>query len=315
MDCVREALRRYSLEDFPSGLGGCRGSSGGGEGGGPHPCCEYNVSVFDDRIEPDTVAAGAGGGDGGPAVCIHHCSLNETRSNVLAHIDGLDVINDDGWELRTALVHLRERRAGILADYSRNCLADALFCVSRASGPAAAPDGLSDCWAKCAALYLADAILLAGGRRPRPAHLLRDARSLDGTDSPAALLEVVRECAGAERASPVLLARMAEAAAGLSDLTEGNGRSAIIRAKAAYLAGESMHADCYFYLCHACRGILARHAGMVSGRPDLQRILRTALDAEAGGQVAERHASAVRTAAERMLSGHARIVNGNAFLY
>lgn len=295
MDDVREALRRYSLDDFPSGLGGCRSPSGGGD---PHPCCEYNVSVFDDRSEPDTVAQ-AEGGDG-PAVCIHHCSLNETRSNVLAHIDGLDVVNDAGWELRTALAHLRERRAGILADYSRNCLADALFCVSRAAGPAAAPDGLADCWAKCAALYLADAILLAGGRRPRPAHLLRDVRSLDGPG--AARFGVVRECAGAERASPVLLGRMAEAAAGLSDLAEGNGRSAIIRAKAAYLAGESMHADCYFYLCHACRGILARHADIVSRRPDLQRILRTALDAEAGGQAAERHALAVRAAAERMLS-------------
>lgn len=310
MDDVRDVLRRYSLDDFPSGLGGCRSSSGGG---GPHPCCEYNVSVFDDRAEPDTVAAGDGGG--GPAVCIHHCSLNETRSNVLAHIDGLDVINDDGWELRTALAHLRERRAWILADYSRNCLADALFCASRASGPAAAPGGLAECWAKCAALYLADAILLAGGRRPRPAHMLRDARSLDGADPAAALFGVVGECAGAERASPVLLGRMAEAAAGLSDLTEGNGRSSIIRAKAAYLAGESMHAECYFYLCHACRGILARHAGMVSERTDLQRILRTALDAEADGQAAERHASAVRAAAERLLSGRTGIVNGNTFLY
>lgn len=298
MDGVREVLRRYSLDDFPSGLGGCRSSSGGG---GSHPCCEYNVSVFDDRTEPDTVAVGDGGG--GPAVCIHHCSLSETRSNVLAHIDGLDVVNDAGWELRTALVHLRERRAGILADYSRNCLADALFCVSRASGPAAVPDGgLADCWAKCAALYLADAILLAGGTRPRPAHLLSDARSLRGQGAEAELFGVVVECAGAERASPVLLARMAEAAAGLSDLAEGNGRSAIIRAKAAYLAGESMHADCYFYLCHAVRGILARHADAVSVRPDLQRILRTALDAEAGGQAAERHALAVRAAVERMLS-------------
>ena len=298
MDGVREALRRCSLDDFPSGLGGCRGSAGGG---GPHPCCEYNVSVFDDRDEPDTLVEAAGGG---PPVCIHHCSLNETRSGVLAHIDGLDVVNDAGWELRTALAHLRERRAGILADYSRNCLADALFCVSRASGPAEAPGVLADCWAKCAALYLADAILLANGMRPRPSHLLRDARSLQGRGPAAALFGVVGECAGAERATPVLLGRMAAAAAGLSDMAEGNGRSAVIRAKAAYLAGESMHADCYFYLCHACRGILARHAGMVSGRADLSRILRTALDAESDQQAAARRAAAVREAAERMLSGH-----------
>lgn len=310
---MRAVLRRYSLEDFPSGLGGCR-SSHGGRGGGPHPCCEYNVSVFDDRSEPDTVAAAPAGEDG-PAVCIHHCSLSETRSNVLAHMDGLDVINDDGWELRTALAHLRERRAGILADYSRNCLADALFCASRASGPAAAPDGLAACWAKCAALYLADAVLLAGGTRPRPAHLLRDARSLPESGPAADLFGVVRECAGAERASPVLLGRMSEAAAGLSDLTEGNGRSAIIRAKAAYLAGESMHADCYFYLCHACRGILARHADMVSAKPGLPRILRTALDAEADEQAAVRHAAAVRAAAERMLSGRAGILNSGGPRY
>lgn len=297
MEAVREALRGCSLDDFPSGLGGCRSSAGGGD---PHPCCEYNVSVFDDRDEPDTILEAPGGG---PPVCIHHCSLNETRSGVLAHVAALDVVNDDGWELRTALAHLRERRGEILADYSRNCLADALFCVSRASGPAAAPDGLAACWAKCAALYLADAILLAHGARPRPAHLLRDARSLQGSGPAAALFGVVGECAGAERATPVLLTRMAEAAAGLSDLAEGNGRSAIIRAKAAHLAGSSMHADCYFYLCHTCRGILARHAGDVSRRPDLSHILRTALDAEADPQAAVRHAAAVREAAERMLSG------------
>lgn len=297
MEGVREALRRCSLDDFPSGLGGCRSSAGGGD---PHPCCEYNVSVFDDRDEPDTILEAPGGG---PPVCVHHCSLSETRSGVLAHIDGLDVVNDDGWELRTALAHLRERRSGILADYSRNCLADALFCVSRASGPAAAPDGLAACWAKCAALYLADAILLAHGTRPRPAHLLRDARSLPGSGPASALFGVVGECAGAERATPVLLSRMAEAAAGLSDLAEGNGRSAVIRAKAAHLAGSSMHADCYFYLCHACRGILARHAEAVSRRPDLSHILRTALDAEADPQAAVRHAAAVREAAGRMLSG------------
>lgn len=310
MDDIRAVLDAYSLGDFPSGLGGCR--SAAGARGGSHPCCEYNVSVFDDRAEPDTVVVVQPGGgaapanaapaNAAPAYVIHHCSLNETRSSVLAHIDGLDVVNDSGWELHTALAHLRERRTAILADYSRNCLADAMFCVSRASDALASSDPLAACWSKCAALYLADALLLAHGVRPRPAHLLHDIRSLPGA-GPSKRFSIVNECAGAERASPVLLERMRAAAAGLSDMAEGNGRSAVIGAKASYLAGASMHADCYFYLCHVCRGVLARHAGEIVQRPELAHILCTALDAEADMQAVEMHASAVRSAAERMLSG------------
>ena len=177
-----------------------------------------------------------------------------------------------------------------------------MFCVSRTSDALAASDPLAACWSKCAALYLADALLLAHGVRPRPAHLLHDARSLPGAGPPPQF-SIVSECAGAERASPVLLERMRAAAAGLSDMAEGNGRSAVINTKAGYLAGASMHADCYFYLCHVCRGILARHSGDIVRRPDLAHILRTALDAEADLQAVERHASSVRSAAERMLSG------------
>ena len=304
VDELRAALYGYSLGDFSSGLGGCR-SRAGAAAGSAHPCCEYNVLVFDDRSEPDTVAelpAAAAGDRGARHMVIHHCSLNEARSGALARIDGLDVINDSGWELRTALAHLRERRALVMADYSRNCLADALFCVSRTADAVAASDTLAACWSKCAALYLADALLLAHGMRPRPAHLLADARSMPDTGS-AALFSTVTECAGAERASPVLLCRMAEAAAGLSDLAEGNGHAKVIRAKAGYLAEASMYADCYFYLCHTCRGILARHPGAVAARPETARILRTALDAGADPQAAARDAAAVRSAAERVLRG------------
>ena len=299
MDDMRAVLDDHSLGGFPSGLGGCR--SAAGARGGAHPCCEYNISVFDGRAEPDTVVQPDADS---PAYVIHHCSLSETRSNVLAHIDGLDIINDSSWELRTVLVHLRERRAAILADYSRNCLADAMLCVSRASDALAASVPLAACWSKCAALYLADALLLARGVRPRPAHLLHDARSLpdEGAYPP---FSTVSECTGAERASPVLLERMQAAASGLSDMAEGNGRSAVISAKASYLAGASMHAECYFYLCHVCRGILARHAGLIAGRPDLGHILRTALDAGADMQAVEMNSAAVRSAAERMLSGPA----------
>lgn len=299
MDDLRAVLDACSLGDFPSGLGGCR--SAAGARGGAHPCCEYNISVFDDRAEADTIVqldAAA------PACVIHHCSLNETRSSVLAHVDGLDVINDGGWELRTALAHLRSRRTAILADYSRNCLADAMFCTSRASDALAQQGPLAACWSKCAVLYLADAFLLAHGVRPRPSHLLRDARSIPGAGA-SSPFSSASECAGAERASPVLLGRMRTAASGLSDMTEGNGRSAVIRAKADYLAGAAMRADCYFYLCHVCRGILARHAGLIAGRPDLVHVLRTALDAEADLQAVERNVAAVRLAAERMLSGPA----------
>ena len=81
MDDIRAVLDDYSLGDFPSGLGGCRSTAGAR--GGPHPCCEYNVSVFDERAELDTVVAPPAGGAAeaaaaAPAYVIHHCSLSET---------------------------------------------------------------------------------------------------------------------------------------------------------------------------------------------------------------------------------------------
>ncbi len=293
MEFVAGLLGDLSLDGFPAGVGGCRGPAGGA----PHGCCEYDVSVFDERTEPDTIVEIGGGG----LAAVHHCTLSETRSNVLAQLADLHVVRDERWDLRMMLSRVRARRGRIYRDYMRNCLVDALFCITKARGGLAASDPLAPCWTKCAAFYLADAVLLGRGIRPRPSHMLGDARAL-GPGGAAGGFSVVNECVGTERATPVLLERMAESAAGLSDEAEGNGRSRIIRAKAAYLIRRSLLADCYFYLGYVGRNNLVMVKDGIASRPGMVHLLRVALDLEADPAAVERHAGALHEAVNRMLS-------------
>ena len=42
-------LKKFSLTDFPVGLGGCKNN------GHTYECCEYNITIFDDKFEEDSV--------------------------------------------------------------------------------------------------------------------------------------------------------------------------------------------------------------------------------------------------------------------
>ena len=72
---IQKLLEKYSLTDFPVGLGGCQNE------GISYDCCEYNVSVFDEKNEPNTIVEFEN-----KLVSIHHCSLSETHSNVLVQL-------------------------------------------------------------------------------------------------------------------------------------------------------------------------------------------------------------------------------------
>ncbi|ABK77769.1 hypothetical protein CENSYa_1142 [Cenarchaeum symbiosum A] len=196
----------------PAGLGGCRNS------GSPYPCCDHDVYIFD-GAGPDNIAV-----HGKETATIHHCSIKEADSCSLARYVGLDIISDPEWELQTMLVNIGERKNAIYSDCMRNSLVNSLFCTARSKD---GPGPFAACWVKCAAVYLADAIMLYHGIRPSPAHMLQDFHGIKGGRT-GSLFSIVSECLGMERATPVLLNRMSKSAAGFSDLAEGNGRSSII---------------------------------------------------------------------------------------
>ncbi len=281
-------LERYSLTDFAAGLGGCR------NGGGPYGCCEYDVFVFDERDEADTIVE-----YGGETAAIHHCSLSETRSGVLVRFSGMEIIRDDAWDLRMALARIGERRGQIYRDSMRDCLIDSLFCITKFREGAGRSDPLAPCWIKCAAIYLADAVLLDNMVRPSPAHFMREIRRLGAGKANA--FSAVNECMGMERASSVLLERMSKSTVGFSDMVEGNGNSGIICSKAGHLAGDSLFTDCYFYLGYMNRNNMVRIKDRMAAMPGLAHVLKVAMDTESDPSVMERQASMLYEAASAML--------------
>ena len=289
---VEAVLEKYALADFAVGSGGCWNHD-------PMECCERDITVFDGRDEADLIAECSDG-----IIRVHHGTLNESRSAVLVQLCDLAVLRDDGWEIRMLLSRLDERRDALFRDSARDCLLDAMFCTSRARQGLASGDGLAPVWLKCAAFYLADAACLAHGARPSPAHMLGTLRRLRG-DPAEGVLDLIHTCTGIGRATPTLLDRMSRSAAGLSDLTEGNGHSRIIAKKYRHMTENRQLADCHFYLGYVSRNLMVAAKESVRTRPSLGHILRVSMDVEAdtGDQLAQ--CRSIRDAADGILSSMA----------
>ena len=289
-ESITRMLAGYSLDDFPAALGGCRNQ------GTAHDCCEYDLSVFDERSEPDTILdCGAG------LATIHHCSLGETRSGVLTQFADMRIIHDEGGILWTMLAKIQSRKGQIYRDHMRNCLIDSLFCISRSREGSSGRDPLASCWLKCAAFYLADSLVLYHSQRPSPSHSLQIMRTLPD-DRMSRNLSTVNACIGTERATTVLLRRMLESAVGLSDMVEGNDRSRIMRTKYNYLVENMLLSDCYFYLGYATKNIMVELGNNITHKPELVHLLPMALDVSADLAAADRDADLLYGTAHQMLS-------------
>ncbi len=286
---LESILEEYSLTDFAVGAGGCQNQS-------PLECCEHDITVFDGRVEGELVVE-----QDGNFVRVHHGSLNEYHSNILAQLCDLQILRDDRWEIRMLLSTLRERRGDLFRDSARNSLLDLLFCTARARHGLAAGDMLAPAWLKCAAFYLADAICFSNGIRPSPAHMLGALRKLD-RDPISEKLAVVHSCIGIDRATPVLLERMSKSTMGLSDMVEGNGHSGIIGRKHDYMAGHQQIPDCYFYLGYTSRNIMVAAKDMMPSRPELAHVLRIALDLDGDTERALGQCRILRGAANEILA-------------
>ena len=288
MDLAR-VLKEQGLEGFPAGLGGCRGS-----GGGLGPC-GYDIVVFDGTALPSRFLR-----CGDSFAVIRHASLSESDSARLLGYDGLRIISDESWELRMLLSRIRERRDALYRDLARSSLVESMMCCQRARDSLGGSGVFASCWQKCAAYYLADAVSALNGMRPSPTHMLASLRNL-GQGAANEHVGAVSRSIGIERATPTLLDRMSRSTTGFSDAVEGHGHSEMIRLKHDHLVGNSMLADCYFYLGYVNRDNFASIRDRLHREPDLAHVLKIAFDADADPGLVLRNADLLQESCKELL--------------
>ena len=261
-------LEKLSLNDFPVGLGGCRND------GKSYDCCEYNITIFDNKTNEESIMEFEG-----EMVQIHHGSLSETNSNILIQYHNMQIIKDDQWELRMLLSKINEKKEQLFRDYARSCLIDALFCVSKTKDGLKNSDPFASSWLKCSAYFLADAISGSNFKRPSPAHMLENIRAFEKSRINETF-STINDCIGVERATPVLLSRMCKSTIGFSDMVEANDHSKIIQQKHDYLIKNSLLADCYFYLSYINRNNLIKVKNILNEKPEFIHVLKVGFDLE-----------------------------------
>jgi len=265
---IKKLLEKLSLTDFPVALGGCRNDEKSFD------CCEYDITVFDDKDENDSIID-----FDNETVRIHHGSLKETNPDVLIQYSNMQIIWDEKWELRIFLSQISAKREKFFNAYSKSCLVDAAVCVTKTKDCIKNSDPFASSWLKCAAYYIADAIVLANHKRPSPSHMLEQIRSFEKNKINEKFSQV-NESIGIERATPSQLLRMCKSTMGFSDMVEDNGHSKIIQKKHDYFVKNSLISDCYFYLGYINRNNFIKIKDTLHRKPELIHVLKVAFDVE-----------------------------------
>lgn len=261
-------LLKLPLKNFPTSLGGCQNDKNS------YDCCEYNITIFDNKKEEDSFINFEN-----EIVKLHHGNLNESRSNVLVQYENMKILSDEQWDLRMLLRRVNEKKQAIFRDYVKDCLIDALFCISKSKDGIKNSDVFASTWLKCGACFISDALCGFNYQRPSPVHVLEHIRKFE-KNMINKTFSIVNDCIGIERAIPSLLSRMCESTAGFSDMVEANGHSKIIRLKHDYLVKNSLLADCYFYLVYINRNNLMKIKNTLHQKPELIHVLKIAFDIE-----------------------------------
>jgi len=261
-------LKELSLMEHPIALGGCRAQKI------HYDCCDYNIIIFDNTNNPDSVVQIDNG-----FVRLHHANLNESRIEILNKYDNLEIISDPKWELKIFLSKINEKKSSVSQAYSRKCIVESQVCLVKAKNDLDISDPFTSCWVKCAAYFLIDAVLSLNNKQNCPVHTLNSIRKLKPNtlnDS----LSLITECIGFERSTISLLFRMLKSTQGFSDMIEKNNHSKIIKNKADYLIKNSLLSDCYFYLGNVNRNNFYKIKDMPSKLPEFIHILKTGFDLE-----------------------------------
>lgn len=286
---LKNLIQKLSLSSFPVGLGGCRSN------GMNFECCEYNISIFDNKKGESIYEID------GEFIKLHHGSLSETHPAILRQLENMQIISDEQWKLRMFLTEIKEKQTKISNSYTQSCLVDAGVCATKAKEGVKTSDPLASLWVKCSAYFLADAISLVNLQRPSPTHMLESIRGFKKNKINKSF-ETVHQCLGIERASTSLLNRMLKSTMGFSDMVEANGHSKIIERKYDYLVQNSFLSDCYFYLGYTNRNNIIKIKDSLHRKLDFIHILRVALDIESDLLMVEQQASTLLKTINEILS-------------
>jgi len=269
---------KLSLSHFPVGFGGCRNN------GINFQCCEYNITVFDDKREEPSIHE-----IDGNMIKLHHGSLSETNDGVLKQFENMKILLDEQWNLRMFLTKIKTKSKQISNSYIQRCLVDAGVCATKARELVKSSDPLAHVWIKCAVYFLADAIFSINSKRSSPTHMLEIMRGFEKNKINQSF-SVVHQCLGIERASTSLLSRMVKSTIGFSDMVEKSNHSKIIQQKYDYLVQNSLLSDCYFYLGYINRNNVIKIKETLHRHLEYMHLLKVALDTESDPLVVERQA-------------------------
>ncbi len=275
---IKEIPNLLSISEHPVGFGGCRND------GKSFDCCEYNISVFDNKSGESIHEIS------GNVIKIHHCSLYEDNVSVLTQLKDLTILHDDQWKLRMFLAKIKEKKEKISNSFTQSCLVDAGIFVNKAKEAVRTNESFGAVWIKCAAFFLADTLFSINSRRPSPAHMMEITRQLKKNDTNQTF-SLVHNILGVERASTSVLARMVKSTMGFSDMVENNGNSGIIKRKYEYLIENSLLSDCYFYLGYINRNNILKIKNQIHRNPEYIHVLKVAMDIESDPLVVDKQAS------------------------
>jgi len=285
----KKLLEDLSLTKFPVGLGGCRND------GNSYECCEYNITIFDESKEKDSIIE-----NGDEVVKLHHGSLKETRNEILTQYHNMQILWDEQWELRIFLSKINEKKDKIFKTYAKSCLIDAAVCAIKAKDGIKKSDPFATSWIKCSAYFIADAISIINLKRPSPAHMLKNLRHLE-KNKINEYFSIVNQSIGIERATPSLLLRMSKSTKGFSDMVEENEHSKIIQKKYDFFKENSLISDCYFYLENINRNNFIRIKDTLHRKPELIHVLKVAFDLDYDQTKVEQQANLLHKTANDMI--------------
>ena len=263
---IKSIIEKLLTKEFPIGIGGCRNHDF------RYDCCEYDITVFDEKNQNDSILE-----SDGFFFHIHHASLKETRPDILILYDNMMILFDEQWELQTLLSKIKEKKEQLFNAYVNNCLVESQVCITKATS-GLGTDPYAGCWLNSSSYFIADAICGIGLQQPAPTHMLKQLRELK-KNKINEFISILTESIGIERATPSLLSRMLKSTIGFSDMIEKNQHSMLITKKYDYMINHSLLSDCYFYLGYVNRNNFFKIQD-IHKKPEFIHILKTAFDLE-----------------------------------
>lgn len=288
MDFTR-LIQEKNWSEYPVGLSGCRNSENFFDK------CDFDITIFDNKSNDDEIILFQNN-----FVKIHHGSTSELKSKMLIQYDNMKIIQDESWDLRMFLAKIKEKKSSIYKDNAKNSLLDSIFCCEKTKIGVKESSVFAPCWQKCAAFFLADAILSLNQFRSSPTHMLDVLRHLNKNQINEKL-SIVNETVGIERATPSLLERMLKSTVGLSDMFEKNNHSSVIRQKHDFFLKNSMLSDCYFYLGYINKQNFVKFKRSILKDPDLIHILKISFDIDVDTNRLENHVDLIQKSSNEIL--------------